>query len=153
MGEANARVLRGAGMEDVTFANTSIRPSLHHAEVALTLDSGSFPAPFAGLSLVQVTRRIERGTGSAYQVNGREARARNVQALFVDRAGGGRSFATVGQGQVGALVQARTENRRGLLDEAAGVAGLRARLRRVGGIRGRAAGGTSCCAWRARRPW
>jgi chromosome segregation protein len=136
MGEANARMLRGAEMEDVTFAGTATRPGLHHAEVALTLDGGSFPAPFAGLSVVQVTRHIERGTGSAYQVNGRKARARNGQALFADHAGGARSFATVGQGQVGALVQARPENRRGLLDEATGIAGLHARLRRVGGIRG-----------------
>ena len=113
MGEGNARTLRGAEMEDVIFAGTVARPGLHQAEVALTLDGGSFPAPFTDLAAVQVTRRIERGAGSVYQVNGREARARDVQALFTDLAGGARSFAMVGQGRVGALVQARPEERRG----------------------------------------
>jgi chromosome segregation protein len=74
-----------------------------------------------------VTRRIERKSGSSYQVNGRDAWARDVQALFADLAGGARSFVMVGQGRVGALVQARPEERRGLLDEAAGIAGLHAR--------------------------
>ena len=127
IGEGNARTLRGTEMEDVIFAGTAIRPGLHEAEVALTLDGGGFPAPFADLAAVQVTRRIERGAGSVCQVNGREVRARDVQALFADLAGGARSFAMVGQGRVGALVQARPEERRGLLDEAAGIAGLRAR--------------------------
>ena len=88
MGEGNAGTLHGAEMEDVIFAGTAARPGLQQAEVALTLDGGSFPAPFADLAAVQVTRRIERGVGSVYQVNGRNARARDVQALFADLAGG-----------------------------------------------------------------
>ena len=91
MGEGNARALRRAEMEEVIFAGTAARPGLHQAEVTLTLGGGSFPAPFAGLTSVQVTRRIERGAGSVYQVNGREARARDVQAQFADLAGGARS--------------------------------------------------------------
>ena len=91
MGEGNARTLRGAEMEDVIFAGTAARPGLQQAEVAMVLDGGSFPAPFADVTAVQVTRRIERGVGSAYQVNGREARTRDVQALFADLAGGARS--------------------------------------------------------------
>jgi len=127
MGEGSARTLRGAEMDEVIFAGTAARPGMDRAEVALTLDGGSFPAPFADLSAMQVTRRIERGSGSGYQVNGRDSRARDVQALFADLACGARSFAMVGQGRVGALVQARPEERRGLLDEAAGIAGLHLR--------------------------
>ncbi len=93
MGEGNARTLRGAEMDDVIFAGTAARPGLEEAEVALTLDGGSFPVPFADLAAVQVVRRIERKSGSSCQVNGRDTRARDVQALFADLARGARPFA------------------------------------------------------------
>ena len=72
-------------------------------------------------------RRIERGGGSVYRVNGREARARDVQTLFADLASGARSSAMVSQGRVGAIVAARPDERRALLEEAAGITGLHAR--------------------------
>jgi len=100
MGEGNARTLRGAEMDDVIFAGTATRPSRNLAEVSLVLedDGAAFPAPFAGQPELQVVRRIERGAGSGYRVNGREARARDVQTLFADLASGARSSAMVSQG-------------------------------------------------------
>ena len=128
MGEANARHLRGGEMDDVIFAGTAHRPSRNLAEVTLTVEEeGGLPPPFAGQAELHVARRIERGTGSAYRVNGREARARDVQTLFADLASGARSSAMVSQGRVGALVNARPEERRGVLEEAAGITGLHAR--------------------------
>ena len=129
MGEANPRSLRGAEMDDVIFAGTSTRPSRNLAEVSLTLEDAerAFPPPFAGQPEVQVTRRIERGVGSAYRVNGKEARARDVQTLFADLASGARSSAMVSQGRVSSLVTSRPEDRRQVLEEAAGITGLHAR--------------------------
>jgi len=129
MGESNARTLRGGEMDDVIFAGTAGRASRNLAEVALFLDetAGVAPPPFHEQPELQVVRRIERGAGSTYHVNGREARARDVQTLFADLASGARASAMVSQGRVGALVGARPEDRRSVLEEAAGITGLHAR--------------------------
>ncbi len=128
MGEASARTLRGAEMDDVIFAGTTSRASRNLAEVVLTLETeGGFPQPFDAQAELAVARRIERGAGSAYRVNGREARARDVQTLFADLASGARSSAMVSQGRVSALVNARPDERRQVLEEAAGITGLHAR--------------------------
>ena len=136
MGEANARQLRGGEMDDVIFAGTSHRSSRNLAEVTLTIESDgqtpppieSAPAsPLAAHGEFQVIRRIERGGGSRYSINGREVRARDVQTLFADLASGARSSAMVSQGRVSALVNARPEERRAVLEEAAGITGLHAR--------------------------
>ena len=129
MGEASARRLRGGEMDDVIFAGSSARPSRNIAEVSLTIDNSGRDAP-GGLNdrdTIEVTRRIERKSGSAYRINGREARARDVQLLFADAATGPHSGALIGQGRIGALVDAKPGERRLLLDEAAGTAGLHAR--------------------------
>ena len=135
MGETSAKSLRGGEMEDVIFAGTSVRPARQWAEVALTLEAPPGEAPHALAAEAKageafefdVLRRIERGGGSTYRVNGREWRARDVQLLFADAATGARSVAMVSQGKVGALVNARPEDRRTLLEEAAGITGLHAR--------------------------
>jgi chromosome segregation protein len=129
MGEQNARTLRGNEMDDVIFAGTAGRPSRNIAEVALTLDEteGAAPPPFDTQAELEIVRRIERGSGSAFRVNGKEVRARDVQTLFADLASGARASAMVSQGRVGALVGARPEERRSLLEEAAGITGLHAR--------------------------
>ncbi len=127
MGEGHARTLRGAEMDDLIFAGTSARPGHGHAAVSLTLAGGGFPVPFAGLFEIQVVRQLRRGAGSAYRVNGREMRARDVQALFADLASGARSSAMVSQGRVGALISARPDERRLVLQEAAGIGGLQVR--------------------------
>ena len=129
MGEANARTLRGAEMDDVIFAGTAGRPSRNLAEVTLSLEdtAGRAPPPFHEQTSLEITRRLERGGASAFRINGREARARDVQTLFADLASGARASAMVSQGKVGALVSARPEDRRAVLEEAAGITGLHAR--------------------------
>jgi chromosome segregation protein len=129
MGEANARNMRGAEMEDVIFAGTAGRASRNLAEVTLTLEetAGLAPPPFHEAADLEISRKIERGAGSSYRVNGKEARARDVQTLFADLASGARASAMVSQGRVGALVNARPDERRALLEEAAGITGLHAR--------------------------
>ena len=129
MGESSARSLRGGEMEDVIFAGTAGRASRNIAEVTLFLDeaTGRAPPPFHEQTELEIGRRIERGSGSAYRINGREARARDVQTLFADLASGARASAMVSQGRVGALVGARPEDRRTVLEEAANITGLHAR--------------------------
>jgi chromosome segregation protein len=129
MGESSARNLRGGEMEDVIFAGTTGRSARNIAEVTLFLEEtqGVAPHPFHEQAELQIVRKIERGHGSAYRVNGREARARDVQTLFADLASGARASAMVSQGRVGALVGARAEDRRSVLEEAAGITGLHAR--------------------------
>jgi chromosome segregation protein len=129
MGEANARSMRGDEMEDVIFAGTAGRSSRNLAEVTLTLEdtAGLAPPPFHEAADLEISRKIERGSGSSYRVNGRQARARDVQTLFADLASGARASAMVSQGRVGALVNARPDERRALLEEAAGITGLHAR--------------------------
>jgi chromosome segregation protein len=129
MGEGSARALRGAEMDDVIFAGTAARPSRNLAEVTLLLEDaqGAAPPPWHTMPELEVTRRIERGVGSFFRVNGREARARDVQNLFADLASGARASAIIGQGRITALVTARPEERRLILEEAAGITGLHAR--------------------------
>ncbi len=129
MGEASARNMRGGEMEDVIFAGTAGRAARNLAEVTLTLEetAGLAPPPFHEAADLEISRKIERGSGSAYRVNGREARARDVQTLFADLASGARASAMISQGRVGALVGAKPDERRALLEEAAGITGLHAR--------------------------
>jgi chromosome segregation protein len=129
MGETSAKRLRGGEMDDVIFAGTAARPTRNIAEVALTIDNSARDAPFAfnDREEIEVVRRIERGGGSTYRVNGREVRARDVQLLFADAASGAHSGAMVSQGRIGALIDAKPAERRLLLEEAAGTAGLHAR--------------------------
>lgn len=129
MGEANARNMRSTDMEDVIFAGTTARPARNLAEVTLTLEDtkGLAPPPFQEAADLEISRKIERGTGSAYRVNGKEARARDVQTLFADLASGARSSAMISQGRITHMVSAKPEERRALLEEAAGITGLHAR--------------------------
>jgi len=126
MGEASARRLRGGEMDDVIFAGSATRPSRNIAEVSLTLDNAAREAPIAfnDRDAIEIVRRIDRGSGSAYRVNGRESRARDVQLLFADAATGAHSGGIVSQGRIGSLISAKPSERRLLLDEAAGTAGL-----------------------------
>ncbi|WEQ51901.1 AAA family ATPase [Komagataeibacter oboediens] len=129
MGETNARSLRGGEMDDLIFAGTTARAARNMAEVTLTLDGAAdvAPPPFQGQDELQVCRRAERGAGSGYRINGRTTRGRDVQTLFADLASGARSSAMVSQGRVSALVNARPEERRTILEEAAGITGLHGR--------------------------
>jgi len=129
MGETSAKQMRGSEMEDVIFSGAGSRPARNIAEVMLTLDNKTRTAPAMvnDADQLDIVRRIERGQGSAYSVNGREIRARDVQTLFADSATGARSTALVSQGRIGALINAKPADRRTIIDEAAGITGLYAR--------------------------
>jgi len=129
MGETSHKSLRAAGMDDVIFNGTNNRPARNNAEVMLFLDNAdrSAPAQFNDQEMIEVARRIEREKGSTYRLNGREVRARDVQLLFADASTGARSPALVHQGRIGEIIQAKPEQRRRVLEEAAGIAGLHAR--------------------------
>jgi len=129
MGETSAKQMRGGGMEDVIFGGTDRRPPRNIAEVVLSLDNAERDAPpqYNTNDDIDVSRRIERGNGSNYRVNGNDVRARDVQTLFADAASGARSTALVSQGRIGALIAAKPTDRRHLLEEAAGITGLHSR--------------------------
>ena len=116
-------------MDDVIFSGSNTRPARNNAEVAIAIDNStrSAPAAFNDQDLLEIARRIERESGSSYRINGREVRARDVQILFADASTGARSPALVHQGRIGEIIQAKPEQRRRVLEEAAGVAGLHAR--------------------------
>jgi chromosome segregation protein len=129
MGETSYKSMRGAAMEDVIFAGSQDRPPRNTAEVTLFIDNGArtAPAEFNDSDQLEVTRRIEREAGSAYRVNGKDARARDVRLLFEDAATGARSPALVRQGRIGEIVNAAPQERRRVLEDAAGIAGLHSR--------------------------
>jgi len=129
MGESSYKNMRASGMDDVIFSGSSTRPARNTAEVMLFLDNSdrTAPAAFNDADELQVSRRIEREAGSIYRINGREARAKDVQLLFADQSTGARSPSMVGQGRIGELIQAKPQARRALLEEAAGISGLHSR--------------------------
>ena len=129
MGETSHKSLRAADMDDVIFSGTNNRPSRNNAEVAIQIDNSSrkAPAQFNDHETLDVSRRIEREAGSTYRINGREVRARDVQILFADASTGSRSPSLVHQGRIGEIIQAKPEQRRRVLEEAAGISGLHAR--------------------------
>jgi chromosome segregation protein len=122
MGEGSAKSLRGGGMEDVIFAGTAERPARDFAEVQLFAEQEADEE-------LEIVRRIERGAGSAYRLNGRDVRAKDVALLFADAATGAHSPALVSQGRIGAVIAAKPVERRAMLEEAAGIAGLHVRRR------------------------
>jgi len=120
MGESSAKSMRGGGMEDVIFAGSASRPPRAFAEVVLQAQTRD------GDDL-EVVRRIERGAGSAYRINGRDVRAKDVALIFADAATGAHSPALVSQGRIAAVIAARPAERRSILEDAAGIAGLHVR--------------------------
>ncbi|WP_225770274.1 chromosome segregation SMC family protein [Inquilinus sp. Marseille-Q2685] len=128
MGENSARRMRGQEMDDVIFGGTTGRAARNLAEVTITLDNSDRTAPgWDQADTIEVSRRIERGTGSDYRINGKPVRARDVQLLFQDNASGPASPALVSQGRIAAMISARPAERRQILEEAAGITGLHSR--------------------------
>lgn len=125
MGESSPKSLRGGGMDDVIFAGTAARPPRDFAEVSILVERTALLDAESGES--EITRRIERGAGSAYRIDGRDVRAKDVALLFADAATGAHSPALVSQGRIGAVIAAKPVERRQLLEEAAGISGLHAR--------------------------
>src|SRR6516162_10151366 len=129
MGEASYKAMRAAEMDDVIFSGNTDRPARNHAEDAVSVDNSDrkAPASFNDFDSLEVSRRIVREHGSTFRVNGREVRARDVAMLFADASTGSRSPALVHQGRIGEIIQARPDQRRRVLEEAAGISGLHAR--------------------------
>ncbi|RST29945.1 chromosome segregation protein SMC [Sphingomonas ginkgonis] len=125
MGEASPKSLRGGGMEDVIFAGTATRAPRDFAEVSMLVERAPSDNQPGGES--EVTRRIERGAGSAYRLDGKDVRAKDVSLLFADAATGAHSPALVSQGRIGAIIAAKPTERRQMLEEAAGISGLHVR--------------------------
>lgn len=129
MGESSYKSMRASSMDDVIFSGSNTRPARNNAEVAISIDNSerSAPSQFNDTDVLDIARRIERESGSAYRINGKEVRARDVQMVFADASTGARSPALVHQGRIGEIIQAKPEQRRRVLEEAAGVSGLHAR--------------------------
>ncbi|MEQ9663522.1 MAG: chromosome segregation protein SMC [Parasphingopyxis sp.] len=130
MGESSPKSMRGSGMEDVIFAGTDARPARDFAEVTILAEREEGDQADGAVTLeseVEIVRRIERGAGSAYRVNGRDVRAKDVALLFADAATGAHSPALVSQGKIGQVISAKPHERRQMLEEAAGIAGLHVR--------------------------
>ena len=129
MGETSAKSMRGSGMEDVIFSGTANKTSKNIAEVSLTLDNSDKDGPnqFKELDIINIKRKIEKDKGSRYFLNDREVRARDVQTLFADLSTGAHSPSMISQGRIGALVTAKPTDRRVILEEAAGIAGMHVR--------------------------
>lgn len=129
MGENSAKSMRGNGMDDVIFAGTSTRPARNLAEVALSLDNEdrTAPAAFNDERDLEISRRIERDSGSAYRMNGKEIRGKDIKLMFADASTGAHSPSLVSQGRIGSLISAKPKERRAILEEAAGISGLHSR--------------------------
>jgi len=129
MGENRPSAMRGSEMEEVIFNGSARRPARASAEVAITIDNTerTAPAGFNDADLLEISRKIARDLGSAYRINGKDVRARDVQVLFADAATGAHSPALVRQGQIADLINARPRARRRVLEDAAGIAGLHQR--------------------------
>ncbi|WP_315131781.1 AAA family ATPase [uncultured Actinomyces sp.] len=130
MGEQGAKNLRGGSMADVIFAGAGSRPALGRAEVALTIDNtdGALPIDYTE---VTIARTLFRGGGSEYQINGTAVRLLDVAELLSDTGLGRQMHSVVGQGRLDAVLSATPEDRRGFIEEAAGVLKHRRRKERA----------------------
>ena len=131
MGEMSAKHLRGSSMEDVIFAGAEGYAPMGMAEVSLTLenDGGPFPAKYMRFSEVMITRRLHRGGESEYLINKESARLRDIHEIFMDTGAGSKGFSIIEQGAIGKIVTAKPEDRRTLIEEAAGITKFKVRKR------------------------
>ena len=129
MGETSAKSMRGSGMEDVIFSGTSNKPSKNIAEVLIALDNQNKDGPnqYNNLDHIEIRRKIEKDKGSKFYVNNKEVRAKDAQMFFADLSTGAHSPSLISQGRIGALVTAKPVDRKAVLEEAAGIAGLHVR--------------------------
>lgn len=129
MGANSAKAMRGGEMDDLIFNGADGRPARETAEVTLLLDNSKRTAPpeFNGADSLEIERKLRRGAGSSYRINGRTVRGKDIQLLFADASTGANSPALVRQGQISELIGSKPQNRRRILEEAAGIAGLNSR--------------------------
>ena len=129
MGETSAKSMRGSGMEDVIFSGTSNKPSKNIAEVSISISNKNNTGPilYKNNEEVEIRRKIEKDKGSKFYINNKEVRARDAQMFFADLSTGAHSPSMISQGRIGALVTSKPADRRAILEEAAGIAGLHVR--------------------------
>ena len=128
LGEVSAKQLRGKEIDDLIFNGTDNRPSWNLAEVGLFVDveNTSLESKYESKQL-EIARKIWRGEGSNSYINGKEVRLKDIQLLFADASTSARSTSIVSQGRIGAITQAKPEDRKMVLEEAAGILGLQSR--------------------------
>ncbi|MEO0550924.1 MAG: chromosome segregation protein SMC [Pseudomonadota bacterium] len=129
MGANSARAMRGGEMDDLIFSGAAGRPARELAEVTLVLDNTDRTAPpeFNASDTLEIMRRLKRGAGSTYKLNGRTVRGKDVKLIFADASTGANSPSLVRQGQISELIASKPQNRRRILEEAAGISGLNTR--------------------------
>src|SRR6266567_68313 len=129
MGEQSAKNLRGKSMEDIIFGGTEFRKPLGMAEVSLffSTEDGRVPAKYLNFSEIQVTRHLYRDGESEYLLNKTPCRLLDVAELFMDTGIGARAYSIIEQGKIGMILHAKPEERRFLIEEAAGVTKFKAR--------------------------
>ena len=128
LGEVSAKQLRGKEIDDLIFNGTDIRPSWNLAEVGLyiNVEGDDLENKYQSKQL-EISRKIYRGEGSSSYINGKEVRLKDIQLLFADASTSARSTSIVSQGRIGAITQAKPEDRKMVLEEAAGILGLQSR--------------------------
>ena len=129
MGANSAKAMRGGEMDDLIFSGAAGRPARELAEVTLVLDNSARTAPpeFNSSDTLEIMRRLKRGAGSSYKLNGRTVRGKDIKLLFADASTGANSPSLVRQGQISELIGSKPQNRRRILEEAAGISGLNTR--------------------------
>jgi len=129
MGEMSAKHLRGSSMEDVIFAGSEAYAPMGLAEVSLVLenDGGPFPAKYASFSELMITRRLHRNGESEYLINKETSRLKDVQEVFMDTGAGSKGFSIIEQGAIGKIITSKPEDRRTLIEEAAGITKFKVR--------------------------
>lgn len=126
LGEQSAKSLRGGKMEDVIFAGSDARRAVNYGEVSLTLDNsdGSLPLEY---NEVTVTRRVHRSGDSEYMINKQSCRLKDITELFMDTGIGKEAYSIIGQGRIEEILSTRSEDRRGIFEEASGIVKYKSR--------------------------
>ena len=129
MGETSAKSMRGSGMEDIIFSGTSNKPAKNISEVNITIDNSQKEGPgkYLDMEEIVIKRKIEREKGSKYFINEKEVRAKDVQTFFADLSTGAHSPSIISQGKIGMIVTAKPQERKSVLEEAAGISGIHIR--------------------------
>ncbi len=126
LGEQSAKSLRGGKMEDIIFAGSDARKAVNYGEVSLTLDNEDQALPL-DFGEVTVTRRVHRSGDSEYFINRQSCRLRDITELFMDTGIGKEAYSIIGQGRIEEILSTRSEDRRGIFEEASGIVKYKSR--------------------------
>src|SRR6478736_8860716 len=126
LGEQSAKSLRGGKMEDVIFAGSDARRAVNYGEVSLTLDNSSQSLPL-DFNEVTVTRRVHRNGDSEYLINKQPCRLKDITELFMDTGIGKEAYSIIGQGRIEEILSTKSEDRRGIFEEASGIVKYKSR--------------------------